>query len=154
MLQLKIRKVKKHLSENLFKGPITPLQAFYFSPLLFALKANNLRSYVDYQKLISITEWNIYLLLLIDEVIGKIIGCKQFTRLDMILTFNKPRMHSESNDYTKFTIVLGFYKYLLLLFSLTNSPSLFQQYINILLFEHLNEFCPTCQDHVFIYSKT
>jgi len=131
MSSAKLLKVKEYLNENLSKGFITSSQVPYFFLVLFALKANgDLRFCVDYRKLNAISKRNRYSLSLIDEVIGKIVGCKHLTRLDIISAFNKLRMHLDSEDYTTFITALGAYKYKVLSFGLTNGPASFQQYMN------------------------
>ena len=155
MSPYKLQKVKEYLNENLSKGFITPSQAPYSSPVLFALKANgDLRFCVDYRKLNAITKRNRYPLPLIEEVIGKLVGCKHLTRLDIIAAFNKLRMHPDSEDLTTFITALGSYKYHVLPFGLTNGPSTFQQYINDVLWDFLNDFCQAYLDDILIYSKT
>ena len=154
MSSFKLAKVKEYLTENLSKGFITPSKAAYSSPVLFALKANgDLRFCVDYRKLNALTKRNRYPLPLTDEVIGKLRGCKHLTRLDIIAAFNKIRMHPDSEDLTTFTTALGQYKYRVLPFGLTNGPSTFQQYINEVLWDFLNDFCQAYLDDILIYSN-
>ncbi len=127
----KLQKVKKYLNENLFKEFITSSKALYFSLVLFILKANkDLRFCVDYQKLNAIIKRNRYSLSLIDEMINKIVDCKHLTQLDIISTFNKLRMHSDSENYTIFIIALEAYKSKMLSFELINDSISFQQYMN------------------------
>ncbi len=131
MFSAKLLKVKKYLNENLSKKFITFSQAFYFSPVLFALKANeDLRFCVNYRKLNVISKRNRYSLSLIDEIIDKIVNCKHLTRLNIISAFNKLRMHFDSENYITFITALGAYKYKVLSFELTNEPVFFQQYMN------------------------
>jgi len=131
MFPAKLLKVKKYLNENLSKRFITSSQAFYFSLVLFVLKANeDLRFCVNYRKLNVISKRNRYSLSLIDEVIGKIVGCKHLTRLNIISAFNKLRMHFDSENYTTFITALEAYKYKVLPFKLTNESTFFQQYMN------------------------
>jgi len=131
MFPAKLLKVKEYLNENLSKRFITPSQAPYSSPVLFALKANeDLRFCVNYRKLNAISKRNRYSLSLIDEIIGKIVGCKHLTRLNIISAFNKLRMHLDSENYTTFITALEAYKYKVLPFGLTNEPAFFQQYMN------------------------
>jgi len=151
----KLQKVKKYLNENLFKEFITSSKASYFSSVLFALKANeDLWFCVDYWKLNAIIKRNRYSLSLIDEMIGKIVDCKHLTRLNIILTFNKLRMHSDSENYTIFIIALEAYKSKILFFELTNDSALFHQYMNDVLWDFLNDFCQVYLDDILIYSKT
>jgi len=151
----KLQKVKKYLNENLFKEFITFSKASYFSSVLFILKANkDLRFCVDYRKLNAIIKRNHYSLSLINEIINKIVDCKHLTQLNIILTFNKLRMHSDSKNYTTFIIALKAYKSKVLFFELINDLILFQQYMNDVLWDFLNDFCQVYLDDILIYSKT
>ncbi len=151
----KLQKVKKYLNENLFKEFIIFSKASYFSLILFILKANeNLWFCVDYWKLNAIIKRNRYFLLLINEVIDKIVDCKHSTWLNIILTFNKLRMHSDSENYTIFIITLEAYKSKVLLFELINNSVSFQQYMNDILWNFLNDFYQVYLDDILIYSKT
>ena len=151
----KLQKIKKYLNENLFKEFITSSKASYFSSVLFALKANeDLRFCVDYRKLNAIIKRNRYSLFLINEMIDKIVGCKHLTRLNIVSTFNKLRMHSDSENYTIFIIALEAYKSKMLLFELINDSISFQQYMNDVLWDFLNDFCQIYLDNILIYSKT
>lgn len=151
----KLDEVKKYLDEYLKKGFIVPSQAPFASPILFAEKPNGgLRFCVDYRKLNQITKRNRYPIPLIDEVLAQIQGCKYLTRLDIIAAFNKLRMHPDSEDFTTFITSLGAYKYRVLPFGLTNGPANYQQYMNDILFDYLNDFCQAYLDDILIYSKT
>ncbi len=98
----KLQKVKKYLNENLFKEFIISSKASYSSFILFALKANeDLRFCVNYWKLNAIIKRNRYSLSLIDEMIDKIVDCRHLTRLDIISTFNKLRMHSDVTSVSR-----------------------------------------------------
>ncbi len=151
----KLQKVKKYLNENLFKEFITSSKASYFSLVLFALKANeDLWFCIDYWKLNAIIKRNHYSLSFINEMIDKIVDCKHLTRLNIISTFNKLRMHSDSENYTIFIIALKAYKSKMLFFKLINDSVSFQQYMNDVLWDFLNDFCQVYLDDILIYSKT
>ncbi len=151
----KLQKVKKYLNENLFKEFIISSKASYFSLVLFILKANkDLWFCVDYRKLNAIIKRNRYSLSLINEVIDKIVDCKHLTRLNIILMFNKLRMHSNSENYTIFIIALEAYKSKMLSFEFINDSASFQQYMNDVLWDFLNDFCQVYLNDILIYSKT
>jgi len=155
MFSVKLLKVKKYLNENLSKKFITSSQTLYFFFVLFALKANeDLWFCVNYQKLNVIFKRNKYSLLLIDEIIDKIVSCKHLTRLNIISTFNKLRMHFNSENYITFITALEAYKYKMLSFKLTNELIFFQQYMNDVLWDFLNDFCQVYLNDILIYSKT
>ncbi len=155
MFLYKLQKVKKYLNKNLFKEFITFSKASYFLLILFILKANeDLRFCVNYWKLNAIIKRNRYFLSLINEVIDKIVDCKHLTWLNIILIFNKLRMHSDSENYTIFIIALKAYKSKVLFFELINDSVSFQQYMNDVLWDFLNDFCQVYLNNILIYSKT
>ena len=151
----KLQKVREYLNENLFKEFIISSKASYSSFVLFVLKANeDLWFCVDYWKLNAIIKRNRYFLSLINEMINKIVNCKHLTWLDIISTFNKLQMHSDSENYTIFIIALEAYKSKMLSFKLINDFVSFQQYMNDILWDFLNDFCQVYLDDILIYSKT
>ncbi len=150
----KLQKIKEYLNENLSKNFITSSKISYFSLVLFALKINDdLRFCVDYQKLNVIIKRNRYSLSLINEMIDKIVDCKHLIQLNIIFAFNKLRMHLDSENYTIFIIALEAYKSKILSFELTNDSISFQQYMNDVLWDFLNDFCQAYLDDILIYSK-
>ncbi len=151
----KLQKIKEYLNENLSKNFITSSKISYFSLVLFTLKINDdLRFCINYWKLNVIIKRNHYSLLLINEIIDKIVSCKHLTRLNIIFAFNKLRMHFDSENYTIFIIALEAYKSKILSFKLTNDLISFQQYMNNVLWNFLNDFCQAYLNDILIYSKT
>ncbi len=154
IFSVKLLKVKKYLNENLLKRFITSSQTLYFFSVLFILKANeDFWFCVNYQKLDVIFKRNKYSLSLIDEIIDKIVNCKHLTRLNIISAFNKLQMHLDSENYITFITALEAYKYKMLSFKLTNESIFFQQYMNDVLWNFLNDFCQVYLDDILIYSK-
>ncbi len=155
MFFIKLLKVKKYLNENLSKKFITFNQTFYFFLVLFALKANeDLWFCVNYWKLNVIFKRNKYFLSLINKIIDKIVNCKHLTRLNIISAFNKLQMHLNSENYIIFITALKAYKYKMLSFELINELIFFQQYMNDILWDFLNDFCQVYLNDILIYSKT
>jgi len=155
MFSVKLLKVKKYLNENLSKKFITSSQTLYFSSVLFILKANeDLQFCVNYQKLNVIFKRNKYSLSLINEIIDKIVNCKHLTKLNITSTFNKLWMHFDNENYIIFITALEAYKYKMLSFKLINESIFFQQYMNNVLWNFLNDFCQVYLDDILIYSKT
>ncbi len=155
MSSVKLLKVKKYLNENLLKKFITFSQILYFSSILFALKANkDFQFCMNYWKLNVIFKRNKYLLLLINEIIDKIMNCKHLTKLNIISAFNKLQMHFNNANYITFITALEVYKYKMLSFKLINELIFFQQYMNNILWNFLNDFYQVYLDDILIYSKT
>ncbi len=154
MFFVKLLKVKKYLNENLSKKFITSSQILYFSSVLFTLKANeDLWFCMNYWKLNVIFKRNKYSLSLIDKIIDKIMSCKHLTRLNIISAFNKLQMHLNNKNYITFITALKAHKYKILSFKLTNKLIFFQQYMNDVLWNFLNDFCQVYLDDILIYSK-
>jgi len=154
MFFVKLLKVKKYLNENLSKKFIIFSQIFYFFLVLFTLKANkDFWFCVNYWKLNVIFKRNKYSLLLINKIIDKIMSCKHLTRLNIISAFNKLQMHFNNENYITFITALEAYKYKMLSFKLINELIFFQQYMNNVLWNFLNDFCQVYLDDILIYSK-
>ncbi len=155
MFDHKLQKIKKYLIDHLNKGFIFFSFASYVSLILFIEKKDeSLRFCVDYRKLNALIKRNRYSLSLIDETLIHIQESKYLTRLNIIVAFNKLRMHSGSEDLTIFIIFFDSYKYHVMLFELTNESTFYQHYMNDVLFEYLHQFCQIYLDDIIIYSKT
>ncbi len=63
-------------------------------------------------------------------------------------------MHSDSENYTIFIIALEVYISKMLSFELINDSVSFQQYMNDILWNFLNDFYQVYLDDILIYSKT
>ena len=81
--------------------------ALFASLVLFIEKLNKeLRFCVDYKKLNVIIKRNRYFISLINEILIRIQDYKYFTRLNIIIFFNKLRMHLNNEDFIIFVIFL------------------------------------------------
>jgi len=154
MFDHKLQKIKKYLIEHLNKEFIFSSFASYVSLILFIKKKDDsLRFCVDYRKLNALIKRDRYSLSLIDETLARIQESKYLTRLNIIVAFNKLRMHSDSEDLTIFITFFDSYKYHVMLFELINESMFYQHYMNDVLFEYLHQFCQIYLDDIIIYSK-
>ena len=114
MFNHKLQKIKKYLINHLNKEFI-----------LFAEKKDdNLRFCIDYRKLNALIKQDRYSLSLIDEILTQIQESKYLIQLNIIVVFNKLRMHSDNEDLTIFITFFDSYKYHVMLFELINTGSL------------------------------
>jgi len=142
MFNHKLQKIKNYLIKHLNKDFISFSSASYASLILFIEKKDNsLRFYIDYRKLNALIKRNHYFLSLIDETFARIQDSKYLTQLNIIVVFNKLRMHSSSEDLTIFIISFDFYKYHMMSFKLINDSTFYQHYMNDVLFNYLHQFC-------------
>ncbi len=155
MSDYKLQKMKNYLIKHLNKSFISSSSISYASFILFIEKKDDsLRFCVNYRKLNALIKRNRYFLLLIDETLACIQDSKYLTWLNIIVIFNKLRMHSRSKDLTIFIIFFDFYKYHVMSFKLINDSTFYQHYMNDVLFDYLHQFCQIYLDNIIIYSKT
>ncbi len=107
MSDYKLQKMKNYLIKHLNKDFISSSSASYASLILFIEKKDDsLRFCVDYRKLNALIKRNRYSLPLIDEILARIQESKYLIQLNIIVAFNKLRMHSDSEDLTIFITFL------------------------------------------------
>jgi len=154
MFNHKLQKIKKYLIDYLNKEFIFFSFALYISLILFIKKKDDsLRFCIDYRKLNALIKQDRYSLSLINETFARIQESKYLTRLNIIVTFNKLCMHSDSENLTIFIIFFDSYKYHVILFKLINESAFYQHYMNDVLFKYLHQFCQIYLDDIIIYSK-
>ena len=126
ILKHKFKQIKKYLNEHLKKKFIVSSYALFASFVLFTEKLNEkLRFCVDYRKLNVIVKRNRYLISLINEILIRIQDYKYLTRLNIIIVFNKLKMHSNNENFIIFVISLEAYKYRVLSFELINDSIIY-----------------------------
>jgi signal peptidase I len=147
--------LKKYLEKNLFKKFIRSSKSLAASPVIFIKKpSRGLRLYIDYRNLNRITVKNCYPIPLIRKILNRIIYTRFFTKLDIITIFNKIRIAEEDKWLIIFYIRYKLFEYLVIFFGLINTPASFQNLINNILRQYLDDFCTAYLDDILIYSKT
>ncbi len=155
MFDYKLQKMKNYLIKHLNKDFISSSSASYTLLILFVKKKDDSLCFcVDYRKLNALIKWDRYSLLLIDEILIHIQESKYLTWLNIIVAFNKLRMHSDNKDLTIFIIFFDFYKYYMMSFELINDSAFYQHYINDVLFNYLHQFCQIYLDDIIIYVRS
>ena len=149
----KLKAVKKYLEKNLHKGFIEPSQAPFTASVLFIWKGNSaLRFCIDYWKLNALTKKDQYSLPLVDKTLAWISQAKIFIKLDICQAFHCICMNPESEKLIMFRTCYESYKCKVLPFGLTNRSATYQQYMNNVLFDYLDNFCTAYLDDILIYS--
>jgi len=117
----KLLEIKKYLEKNLKKDFINFSLALFAFSILFVAKLNEeLRFCVNYRKLNALIRRNRYSISLIEKTLARVMSCKYLIKLNIIVAFNKLRMHLDSENYITFVISIRVYKYHVFLFDLIN----------------------------------
>ena len=117
-------------------------------------KDRTLRLYINYRELNNITIKNNYLLLLILELQDRLQKTKWFIKLNILGAYNQIRIKKSNKWKTTFYIYYRYFKYLVIPFRLTNTPVIFQAFINNVLKKYLDVFIIMYLDNILIYSQT
>jgi hypothetical protein len=126
MLEDKLLVFRKFLDKNLAKGFIYTSVLPAVSLVLFAKKpGKNLRFCIDYYALNTITIKNRYPLPLIQEILARLSKAKIYTKLDIIVVFNRIRITEKQEYLIAFNIRYSLYETLVILFGLSNVPVTF-----------------------------
>jgi hypothetical protein len=154
MLDDELLLIKQYLEKHLNKNFIKSSSISYSSFILFVRKSSDeLRFYVDYRKLNTITKKNRYSLFLISKIIAKLIKTQLITKIDIEHAFNKIRMIIERNEeLITFTTKYENYQYRVLSFDLTDDLVTFQQFVNDNFLDFLDEFLVIYLNDLIIYS--
>ena len=156
MSREELKVLKKYLTENLNKNFIQVSSSPATAPVLFVKKpGGGLCFCADYSVLNTITIKNCYPLPLIWEMLDQLCKAVWYTKLNIVGAFNCIRMKEGEEWKTVFCTCSGLYKYLVIPFSLANTPSMFQNYINdVLGSDILDIFGTAYVDGILIYSQT
>jgi len=150
-----LRCVKKWIDEMLDKGFIRESTSPAAAPLLLAAKpGGGVRICHDYRGLNNVTVKNRYPLPLIRETLDSLCGAKFYTKLDVIAAFNRIRIADGHEWLTAFITRFGLFEMLVTPFGLCNAPATFQNYINHVLHDILDDYCTAYLDDVLVFSKT
>jgi hypothetical protein len=90
----------------------------------------------------------------LSETMEQIARAKYFTKIDIRQAFHRLRLALESRIYTAFKCRYGTFGWNVLPFGLQSGPAFFQQYINQLLGDALDQYATAYADDVLIYSET
>jgi hypothetical protein len=108
----------------------------------------------DYRQLNKLMIKNQYLLPKIDDFFDKIKGTMVFLKIDLRSGYHQLRIKEEDIPKIAFKTRFGHYKFIVLLFGLTNTPGIFMNLMNGVLREYLEKFVQVFIDDILIYSQT
>jgi hypothetical protein len=151
-----LQALKDYLDDSLAKGAIRPSKSPAGAPLLFVKKKDGtLRPCVDYRRLNEITVKNRCPLPLIGEMLQQVGQSKArvFTKIDLRAAYNLVRIKKGDEWKTAFRCRYGHFEYQVMPFGLTNAPATFQQIMNDIFRDMLDQFIVIYIDDLLIYSR-
>jgi Reverse transcriptase (RNA-dependent DNA polymerase)/RNase H-like domain found in reverse transcriptase/Integrase zinc binding domain/Chromo (CHRromatin Organisation MOdifier) domain/Aspartyl protease len=152
---LEFAELKKQIKQLLALGFIEPSSSSYAAPVLFVQKKDgSLRMCIDYRALNKITIKNKYPLPRIDDILDKLNGSAYFSSIDLKSGYHQLRIAEQDVKKTAFRTPLGLYAWRVLPFGLCNSPATWQNAMNDIFRQHLDEFVVVYLDDILIFSKS
>lgn len=94
----------------------------------------------------------VYPLPLVPAVLGELRGAHIFSKLDLRSAYNLVRIRKGDEWKTAFVTPSGHYEHRVMPYGLSNSPSVFQSFMNEILRDMLHRFIVVYIDDILIYS--
>jgi hypothetical protein len=95
---------------------------------------------------------NRYPLPLISEILDWLAGAKVFSKINIQDTYYRIRIKEGDEWKTAFRTRYRYYEYIVMPFSLTNTPVTFQNYIHTTLYNILDTFAVAYLDDILVFS--
>jgi hypothetical protein len=147
--------IDEHVNEMLRHGVIEPAASPWASNVvLVSKKDGSLRFCVDYRAVNSVTYNDAYPLPLIDNCVNAMSGSTWFSTLDLRAGYHNIPVAERDRDKTAFITRRGCWRYTVMPFGLTTSPSVFQRLMDMVLHGLSYEICLVYLDDIVIFSNT
>ncbi|KAG1930727.1 retrotransposable element [Pimephales promelas] len=147
--------MKQYIEEELAKGFIRPSTSPAAAGFFFVKKKDGgLRPCIDYRGLNDITVKYRYPLPLVPAALEQLRQAKYYTKLDLRNAYNLIHIREGDEWKTAFSTTSGHYEYLVMPFGLSNSPSVFQAFMNDIFRDMLDRWVIVYIDDILIYSNS
>ncbi len=142
--------IQEALQQHFIRPSTSPATSSFF---FVAKKDGGLQPCIDYCHLNSQTVKYRYPLPLVPAALKQLRGARIFSKLDLRSTYNLIRIRQGDECKTAFFTPSGHYEYRVMPYGLSNSPSVFQGYMNEVFREFLQQFVIVYIDDILIYSR-
>lgn len=147
--------INEQVQEMLKNNVIRPSASPWSSPVVIINKKDGSpRFCVDYRKLNSITERDVYPLPRIDDLLDKLTGSQYFTTLDLKAGYWQIPIAEQDKQKSAFVTSDGLFEFNVLPFGLSNAPATFQRTINSILGALRWDMCLVYLDDIIVYSQS
>ncbi len=141
--------IQEALQQGFIRSSTSPAASSFF---FVAKKDGGLRPCINYRVLNSQTIKFAYPLPLVPTTLEELRGANIFTKLDLRSAYNLVRIRRGDEWKTAFITPSGHYEYRVMPYGLSNSPSVFQNFMNEVFRDTLHRFVIVYIDDILIYS--
>ncbi|GKD45112.1 putative reverse transcriptase domain-containing protein [Tanacetum coccineum] len=150
-----IKELSDQLKELSKKGFIHPISLPWGAPVLFVKKKDgSFRMCIDYRELNKLTVKNQYPVPRIDDLFDQLQGSCVYSRIALQSGYHQLRIREEDIPITAFWTWYDHYEFQVMLFGLTNAPTIFMDWMNQVCKSYLYKFVIVFIDDILIYSKS
>ncbi|KAL0186709.1 hypothetical protein M9458_018379, partial [Cirrhinus mrigala] len=147
--------MNNYINEELAKGFIRPSTSPASAGFFFVKKKDGgLRPCIDYRGLNEVTVKFRYPLPLVPAALEQLRQAQYYTKLDLRNAYNLIRIRKGDEWKTAFSTTSGHYEYRVMPFGLSNSPSIFQSFMNDVFRDMLGKGVIVYIDDILIYSNS
>ncbi|CAF1470340.1 unnamed protein product [Adineta steineri] len=147
--------INKEVQKMLHNRIIEPSNSSWAAPVVIVKKSDGSpRFCIDYRRLNTITQKDVYPLPRIDDVIERLNGSKIFSKLDLRSGYFQVPLAPDERPKTAFTTPDGLWEFTRLPQGLKNSPSVFQRLMHQTLGSLRFEICLAYLDDVVVFSPS
>ena len=146
---------RKEVERMLSMKVIEPSTSEWAAPVVLVPKPDgSMRFCIDYRKLNSITERDMYPLPRMDDCLDSLGDACVFSTLDANAGYWQIRVSKEDREKTSFICHAGTYQFIRMPFGLVNAPATFQRAMDVILSSVKWKFCLVYLDDIIIYSPS
>ena len=142
------------INEMQSQGIIEPCQSEWASNIVLVTKKDgSIRFCVDYRKLNSLTQKDVYPLPRIETCLDTLSGAAWYSTFDLRSGFHQVKVHPRDANKTTFTCHRGTYRFPRMPFGLCNAPATFQRLMDTVLMGLNFDVCLAYLDDIIVYSS-
>ncbi|KAI2645887.1 Transposon Tf2-9 polyprotein [Labeo rohita] len=147
--------MSNYIKEELAKGFIHPSTSPASAGFFFVKKKDGgLRPCIDYRGLNEVTVKFRYPLPLVPAALEQLRQAKYYTKLDLRNAYNLIHIREGDEWKTAFSTTSGHYEYRVMPYGMSNSPSVFQAFMNDIFRDMLDRWVIVYIDDILIYSHS
>jgi hypothetical protein len=147
--------IQDQVGGTLKSGAVSPSNSPWASAVMLVRKKDGTwRFCIDYRRLNSVTEKDVYPLPRIDDALGCLERSRYFSVMDLQSGYWQVEVNEADRPKTGFITADGLFQFNVMLFGLTNAPGTFQRMMEVMLAGLKWSSCPVYLDDILVFSKT